>query len=196
MIVHRAERIDIECVVRGYIAGSAWNEYQRAGTICGEPVTPGLVESDELPRPIFTPATKADSGHDENISIDEMKRRIGGSLTDQIIDVSVRLYGAAREYAGQRGLILADTKFEFGFVGGELTLIDEALTPDSSRYWDASRYEPGRSQDSYDKQFVRDWLIDSGWDRNPPAPPLPASVIEGTAARYLEALKILTEEES
>lgn len=194
MIVRRADRIDVECVVRGYLSGSAWVEYQQSGTVCGQRIQSGLVESAKLPEPIFTPATKAESGHDENISIDEMKRIVGSSTAQQAIDASLELYDFAANEVSEKDLILADTKFEFGFIDGELILIDEALTPDSSRYWDAATYEPGRAQDSFDKQFVRDWLIESGWDRNPPAPPLPQDVIDGTAARYLEAYERITGE--
>ena len=194
MIVRRAERIDIECVVRGYLAGSAWAEYAESGTVCGQRLEPGLVESQKLPQPIFTPATKEASGHDENISIERMERIVGAETGRKMMNASLELFEAASEYAATRGLILADTKFEFGFIDGELILIDEALTPDSSRYWDAEVYEPGRSQNSFDKQFVRDWLIESGWDRNPPAPPLPDEIVRGTASRYLEAYRRITGE--
>ncbi|CAN5481643.1 phosphoribosylaminoimidazolesuccinocarboxamide synthase [soil metagenome] len=194
MIVRKAERIDVECVVRGYLSGSAWVEYSQYGTVCGQCLETGLVESQQLPQPIFTPATKAESGHDENISIKQMERIIGQETGKQVMDASLSLYGFASEYAANRDLILADTKFEFGYIDGALTLIDEALTPDSSRYWDAASYEPGRPQDSFDKQFVRDWLIESGWDRNPPAPPLPAEIVDGTASRYLEAYERITGE--
>ena len=192
MIVRRAERIDVECVVRGYLAGSAWVEYQQHGTVCGQPLPAGLVESARLPEPIFTPATKAEEGHDENIPINRMKELVGRDTTERVIDISKRLFERGSEIAEAKGIILADTKFEFGFVDGELTLIDEALTPDSSRYWDAAAYEPGRPQESFDKQFVRDWLLQSGWDRTPPAPPLPAEVVEGTARRYREAYERIT----
>lgn len=192
MIVRRAERIDVECVVRGYLAGSAWVEYQQHGTVCGQPLPAGLVESARLPEPIFTPATKAEEGHDENIPISRMKELVGRDTTERVIDISKRLFERGSEIAEAKGIILADTKFEFGFVDGELTLIDEALTPDSSRYWDAAAYEPGRPQESFDKQFVRDWLLQSGWDRTPPAPPLPAEVVEGTARRYREAYERIT----
>lgn len=192
MIVRRAERIDVECVVRGYLAGSAWVEYQQHGTVCGQPLPAGLVESARLPEPIFTPATKAEEGHDENIPISKMKELVGRDTTERVIDISKRLFERGSEIAEAKGIILADTKFEFGFVDGELTLIDEALTPDSSRYWDAAAYEPGRPQESFDKQFVRDWLLQSGWDRTPPAPPLPAEVVEGTARRYREAYERIT----
>lgn len=192
MIVKKAERFDIECVVRGYLSGSAWVEYSEQGTVCGQKLPAGLVESDKLPEPIFTPATKEESGHDLNISIQEMENRVGRETTRRAIDASQALYAFASEQVAERGLILADTKFEFGFVDGDMILIDEALTPDSSRYWDVSTYEPGRAQDSFDKQFVRDWLINTGWDRNPPAPPLPREVIDGTAARYVEAYERIT----
>jgi phosphoribosylaminoimidazole-succinocarboxamide synthase len=192
MIVRKAQRIEIECVVRGYVAGSAWVEYQRDGTVCGHRLPDGLIESAQLAEPIFTPASKNDTGHDENISIAEMERRVGRDLTGQLIEASQAIYAAAASYAAGRGIIIADTKFEFGICGGNLIIIDELLTPDSSRFWEAADYEPGRPQESYDKQYVRDWLIASGWDRNPPAPPLPAEVIEGTARRYREAYERIT----
>ena len=192
MIVRKAERIEIECVVRGYLAGSAWVEYQQDGTVCGQPLPDGLTESARLAEPIFTPASKNDTGHDENISIADVERRIGRELTGRLIDASRAIYAAAARYADERGIIIADTKFEFGLCDGDLIVIDEMLTPDSSRFWEAAAYEPGRPQESYDKQFVRDWLIASGWDRNPPAPPLPAEVIEGTARRYREAYSRIT----
>jgi phosphoribosylaminoimidazole-succinocarboxamide synthase len=192
MIVKRADRLDVECVVRGYLAGSAWVEYQRDGSVCGQPLPPGLVESQQLPEPIFTPATKAEEGHDLNVSIREMERVVGADVATKVIDRSFELFDFGSRTAARRGIILADTKFEFGMVDGRLTLIDEALTPDSSRYWDAATYEPGRPQESFDKQFVRDWLLESGWDRNPPAPPLPDWVVEGTAKRYREAFERIT----
>jgi phosphoribosylaminoimidazole-succinocarboxamide synthase len=193
MIVKKAERVDIECVVRGYLAGSGWAEYREHGTVCGDPLPPGLIESSRLPTPIFTPAAKADTGHDENISIAEMKSRIGSELTDRLANTSLTLYGFAERFARHRGIIIADTKFEFGFVDGTLILIDEIFTPDSSRFWDVNLYEPGRSQDSFDKQPLRDWLIESGWDRNPPAPSLPSEIVEETAARYRTAYERLTD---
>lgn len=192
MIVRKAERIEIECVVRGYLSGSAWAEYKALGTVAGVKLPSGLVESQQLPEPIFTPATKNDAGHDENISVDQMRNAIGSELTKQLMDQSFKIYKFVAGRAAERGLIFADTKFEFGVIDGEVTLIDELCTPDSSRYWDAERYEPGGPQDSFDKQYVRDWLIESGWDRNPPAPPLPAEVIEGTAERYREAYRRIT----
>lgn len=192
MIVRRAERLDVECVVRGYLAGSAWVEYQQDGTVCGQKLPAGLIESQQLPKPIFTPATKAEEGHDLNISIGEMEKIIGNDLTRQVIDMSLALFDFGGRTAAERGIILADTKFEFGLIDGRLTLIDEAMTPDSSRYWDVETYEPGRAQDSFDKQPVRDWLIASGWDRNSPAPPLPGEVVEGTSRRYREAFERIT----
>lgn len=194
MIVEKAQRIDVECVVRGYLAGSAWAEYKESGTVCGQPLPAGLIESQQFVKPIFTPATKEDEGHDLNIPVEEMVRLIGADLTESIVEVSVNLYQFARELAASRGIILADTKFEFGLVNGELTLIDEIFTPDSSRFWDVEEYQPGSSQESFDKQYLRDWLTSSGWDRNPPPPPLPASVIEGTARRYHEAYQRITGE--
>jgi phosphoribosylaminoimidazole-succinocarboxamide synthase len=193
LLVRRAERIDIECVVRGYLAGSAWTEYQRFGTVAGEPLPEGLVESARLDAPIFTPAIKAETGHDENISRSQMAAMIGPARALQLEELSVRLYAAGADHALARGLILADTKFEFGELGGELILIDELLTPDSSRYWPADQYEAGRPQPSFDKQFLRDFLAASGWNKEPPPPPLPAAVIEGTAARYREALRRLSQ---
>jgi phosphoribosylaminoimidazole-succinocarboxamide synthase len=192
MIVHKAERIDIECVVRGYLAGSAWAEYQKQGTVCGEQLPLGMVESEQFPEPIFTPSTKADEGHDENISIDRMRQLVGGKLTDQLMEASLKLYTFANAYARERGIILADTKFEFGLIDGQLAVIDEMCTPDSSRFWDARAYKPGTSQESFDKQPVRDWLSASGWDKQPPAPPLPGNVIEETAQRYREAYERIT----
>jgi phosphoribosylaminoimidazole-succinocarboxamide synthase len=192
LLVRRAQRIDIECVVRGYLAGSAWAEYRRGGTVAGEPLPPGLVESQRLERPIFTPAIKAESGHDENISRARLAQLVGAARASQLEALSLAVYGAGAEHAAGRGVILADTKFEFGEIDGELRLIDEALTPDSSRYWPADQYRPGGPQPSFDKQFLRDFLESSGWTKEPPPPPLPAWVIEGTAARYQEALRRLT----
>jgi phosphoribosylaminoimidazole-succinocarboxamide synthase len=192
MIVKRAERIDIECVVRGYLAGSAWSEYRRQGTICGEPAPEGLIQSAQLPEPRFTPAMKNDIGHDENITTERLRSVVGIELAEKLEETSLHLYAFAADLANRRGILLADTKFEFGFVDGELTLIDEALTPDSSRFWETSRYQPGQDQPSFDKQFVRDWLLNSGWDKEPPAPELPPEVVSGTSARYLEAYKRTT----
>jgi phosphoribosylaminoimidazole-succinocarboxamide synthase len=187
MLVATADRFDVECVVRGYLSGSGWKEYQRNRSVCGIRLPDGLTESAELPEPIFTPATKADSGHDENISFEEMCRIVPRAEAEQLRALSLDLYRRGRDYARTRGIILADTKFEFGKIGGEITLIDEMLTPDSSRFWPADRYAPGRPQESFDKQFVRDYLDASGWDHNPPGPTLPADVVEKTTARYREA---------
>ena len=192
MIVRRARRIDFECVVRGFLAGSAWAEYQRFGTVAGEPLPGGLQESERLPEPLFTPATKAETGHDENITFDRMRSELGAELAERVREASLRLYEFGRDHAERRGLILADTKFEFGLVHGRLVLIDEALTPDSSRYWDAETYRVGTAPDSFDKQFVRDWLSRSGWDRNSPPPELPPDVVEQTRQRYLTAYERLT----
>jgi phosphoribosylaminoimidazole-succinocarboxamide synthase len=192
LLVRRVERIDIECVVRGYLAGSAWSEYRRLGTVAGEPLAAGLLESQQLDEPIFTPAIKAESGHDENISRARLRELVGARRAAELEELSVRLYTAGAEHARNRGLILADTKFEFGVVDGRLILIDELLTPDSSRYWPVDRYAPGGPQPSFDKQFLRDFLEASGWNKEPPPPALPASVVTGTAARYEEALRRLT----
>lgn len=187
MLVKRAERVDIECVVRGYLAGSAWSEYRKDGTVAGMKLPEGLRESDKLEQPIFTPATKAESGHDINISIEEMRRLVGGDLTDELMQKSIRLYNFAEQRARSRGIILADTKFEFGILNGETIVIDEMFTPDSSRFWPASEYEPGRSQPSFDKQYLRDYLVSVGWNKEPPPPALPAEVIAQTAEKYREA---------
>jgi phosphoribosylaminoimidazole-succinocarboxamide synthase len=192
LLVRRVERIDIECVVRGYLAGSAWSEYRRLGTVAGEPLAAGLLESQQLDEPTFTPAIKAESGHDENISRARLRELVGARRAAELEELSVRLYTAGAEHARNRGLILADTKFEFGVVDGRLILIDELLTPDSSRYWPVDRYGPGGPQPSFDKQFLRDFLEASGWNKEPPPPALPASVVAGTAARYEEALRRLT----
>jgi phosphoribosylaminoimidazole-succinocarboxamide synthase len=192
MIVRKAQRIDFECVVRGYLAGSAWAEYQKSGTMAGEPLPPGLRQSQRLPEPIFTPATKNDEGHDENISYARLEQEVGEDLAGRLSDASIRLYLHAARYAEQRGLILADTKFEFGLIDDRLVLIDEALTPDSSRYWDAATYQIGSSPDSYDKQFVRDWLSESGWDKDSTPPSLPEDVVERTRDRYVTAYGLLT----
>jgi len=196
LLVRRAERIDIECVARGFLSGSAWAEYRRLGTVAGEALPPGLVESQQLAAPIFTPAIKAESGHDENISRARLASIVGARQAQLLEDLSLTLYTAGADHAASRGLILADTKFEFGVVDGEIILIDEALTPDSSRYWPADQYAPGGPQPSFDKQFLRDFLQlqleSTGWNKEPPPPPLPAEVIAGTAARYEEALRRLT----
>jgi phosphoribosylaminoimidazole-succinocarboxamide synthase len=195
MIVRKAERIDVECVVRGYLAGSAWLEYQQFGTVCGERLRPEMVESEKLDRPIFTPATKADAGHDENVSVAHVQSLLGPELTEQLAEVSIRLYLAGASHAADCGLIVADSKFEFGIIDGEVTLIDELLTPDSSRFWDASTYQAGRAQASFDKQPVRDWLTATGWNRLPPPPNLPNEIVDQTAARYREAFRRLTGED-
>ena len=193
MLVRKANRIDIECVVRGYIAGSAWNEYQKDGTVCGSKLPTGLKQSDRLPELIFTPATKADHGeHDENISIRQMTDVVGKDLTDRLIETSFALFRFASQHAEGVGLILCDTKFEFGLVGEELVLIDEVFTPDSSRFWPKDDYQPGRSQSSFDKQYVRDYLVEIGWNKQPPAPQLSAEVIEQTSRKYLEAHRLIT----
>jgi len=192
LLVRRAERIDIECVVRGYLAGSGWAEYRRQGTLADEPLPPGLVESQRLDAPRFTPAIKAESGHDENISRAQLATMVGEPLAQQLERLSLALYAFGAAHALERGLILADTKFEFGLLDGDVILIDEALTPDSSRYWPADAYQPGGPQPSFDKQFLRDYLESCDWNKAPPPPPLPDWVIDGTAARYAEALRRLT----
>ena len=187
MIVRKAKRIDFECVVRGYLAGSAWSEYQESQTLAGEKMPPGLRQSEKLASPIFSPATKAETGHDENITFEQMKKEIGDDQANKLRDASLELYKYASEFAARRGLILADTKFEFGLIGDDVILIDEVLTPDSSRYWDAATYAVGTSPESYDKQFVRDWLTNSGWDKQSDPPELPAAVVTQTRLRYLTA---------
>jgi len=192
MLVRRTEPAPIECVVRGYISGSGWKDYQKTGAICGIPLPAGLRESDRLPEPIFTPSTKATTGHDENISFDETVSRIGRPLAERLRDVSLTLYRRAAEHAAARGIIIADTKFEFGLRGNELIWIDEALTPDSSRFWPADQYSPGKAQPSFDKQFVRDYLERIGWNKQPPAPPLPPDVVAGTQQKYRDAYQRIT----
>lgn len=192
MMVKKAERIPVECVVRGYLSGSAWAEYRQRGTACGLPLPQGLKESQLLPQPIFTPTTKAESGHDLPLSPEEMKQLVGEALAQELEQKSLAIYRHAHEYAQSRGIIIADTKMEFGLVDGQVILIDELLTPDSSRFWDASQFAPGRPQPSFDKQPVRDWLSQSGWNQEPPAPMLPPEVIEATAERYREAYLRLT----
>jgi phosphoribosylaminoimidazole-succinocarboxamide synthase len=192
VLVTRAERIDYECVARGYLAGSGWAEYRTSGTVAGERLPRGLEESARLDDPIFTPATKAITGHDENISRAQLAAALGRDLAKQLEDVTIALYRHAHAYALGQGLILADTKFEFGLLDGALVLIDEALTPDSSRYWDAATHRPGSAPPSYDKQFVRDFLNAQGWDHEPPGPALPAEVVRGTSDRYRECFRRLT----
>jgi phosphoribosylaminoimidazole-succinocarboxamide synthase len=192
MLVRRTEPVPIECVVRGYISGSGWKDYQKTGSVCGISLPKGLRESDRLPEPIFTPSTKATSGHDENISFDETVARIGGPLAEKLRDTSIAIYRRAVEHAAARGIIIADTKFEFGLVGDELIWIDEALTPDSSRFWPADQYAPGKSQPSFDKQFVRDHLERIGWNKQPPAPALPPDVVAATRGKYRDAYQRIT----
>jgi phosphoribosylaminoimidazole-succinocarboxamide synthase len=192
MVVLKAERVPVECVVRGYIAGSAWSEYKKSGTVNGQKMPPKLVESQELPEPIFTPTTKADTGHDMPLTPQQLADLVGSKTARTLEDKSLALYNFARGYAIDNGIIIADTKFEFGYHDKELILIDEALTPDSSRFWDAGLYEPGQSQPSYDKQPVRDWLLASGWNQKEPVPALPSDVIEETAERYRDAYYFLT----
>jgi phosphoribosylaminoimidazole-succinocarboxamide synthase len=193
MLVRKASVIPIECVARGYLAGSGWKEYQQSQTVCGIKLPPGLRQCDRLPEPIFTPATKEKSGHDINISFEEASTRIGSKLAERLKELTLRIYTWAADYAAKRGVIISDTKFEFGLLPDQsIVLIDEVLTPDSSRFWPADRYEPGHDQPSFDKQFVRNWLESQPWDKTPPAPPLPADVVEGTRRRYVEAYELLT----
>ncbi|MHB0935114.1 MAG: phosphoribosylaminoimidazolesuccinocarboxamide synthase [Armatimonadota bacterium] len=193
MLVRRVQIQPIECIVRGYLSGSGWKEYQASGTVCGIKLPAGLRESDKLPEPIFTPSTKAESGHDQNITLQQAVTIVGERLAIQLQEASIKLYQAAADYARTRGIIIADTKFEFGLdAGGNLILADEVLTPDSSRFWDAATYQPGRAQDSFDKQYVRDYLETLDWKKEPPGPMLPDEVVEGTRARYLEAYQRLT----
>jgi phosphoribosylaminoimidazole-succinocarboxamide synthase len=194
MLVRRAEVVPFECVARGYLAGSGWTEYKTSGRVCGISLPQGLEESSELPEPIFTPATKARSGHDINVDFDTVAVAIGRSLAETLRDTTLRVYEAARDHARDRGIILADTKFEFGLIDDEVVLVDEALTPDSSRYWPADVYEPGRSQPSFDKQFVRDYAASTGWDKTPPAPELPPDVVTRTREKYVEVYERLTGE--
>jgi phosphoribosylaminoimidazole-succinocarboxamide synthase len=192
MIVKKAKMVEVECVARGYLSGSAWKEYQALGAVCGIKLPLGLRESERLPEPIFTPATKAQTGHDENVSFEQIASQIGTDLAARLRDLTLTIYSRAAAYAGERGLILADTKFEFGFIGDELVLADEALTPDSSRYWPADGYAPGGPQPSFDKQYVRDYLETLNWNKRPPAPKLPAEVIGKTSEKYQEAYRRLT----
>ena len=193
MLVKKASVYPVECIVRGYLAGSGWNEYKRQGTVCGIELPGGLVESSLLEEPLFTPSTKAEIGdHDENISFERMVEIVGTEVAVGLREKSIAVYSAARAHAATRGIIIADTKFEFGSVGGEMTLIDEVLTPDSSRFWPADAYQPGSGQPSFDKQFVRDWLESSGWDKQPPAPALTREIIEATSAKYIQAYELIT----
>jgi phosphoribosylaminoimidazole-succinocarboxamide synthase len=192
-VARKLRMLPVECVARGYLAGSGWGEYASRGTVCGIALPPGLSESDRLPEPIFTPATKAETGHDENIPFERVVEIVGPGLAGQLRARTLQLYAEASAFAATRGILIADTKFEFGLdEAGRLTLADEALTPDSSRFWPAAGYAPGGPQPSYDKQFVRDWLLSVGWDKQPPVPTLPESIVEGTRRRYLEIFRILT----
>ncbi len=192
MLVNRAEMFPVECVVRGYISGSAWKEYKTTGRVCGIELPKGLKESDKLPEPIFTPATKATTGHDENIPFSEMSRIVGEELSRQLRDATLKIYTKAADYARTRGIIISDTKFEFGMTPKGITLADEVLTPDSSRFWPADKYQPGIAQESYDKQYVRDYLEEIRWNKQPPAPALPAEVAVRTSEKYVEAYEQLT----
>ena len=192
MVVKKAQPLAIECVVRGYLAGSGWKEYQKQGTVCGISLPDGLENSSQLPEPIFTPATKAEEGHDENISFDEAVNIVGKNVAEQARELSIKLYERGRHHAAEKGIIIADTKFEFGIFEGELILIDEVLTPDSSRFWPADLYAPGKSQPSFDKQFVRDYLETLDWDKTPPGPELPADIVQKTSEKYIEAYTRVT----
>ena len=192
MLVVKAEMVAVECVVRGYLSGSGWKEYQKTGSVCGIKLPAGLRESEKLPEPIFTPATKAASGHDENISFAEMVKRAGRELSEKLRDLSLRIYHSAADYAAKRGIIIADTKVEFGNTASGIVLGDEVLTPDSSRFWPAEKYQPGRAQDSYDKQYVRDYLESIRWNKQPPAPTLPDDVAARTSEKYQDAYRLLT----
>ncbi len=192
MMVRRAEMFPVECVARGYLSGSAWKEYKETGALCGIQLPPGLKESDQLPEPLFTPATKASTGHDINISFEEMCKLVDPELSRQLRDITLRIYKKAADYARQRGIIIADTKFEFGQTAQGIILADEVLTPDSSRFWPADTYQPGKAQDSYDKQYVRDYLEEIRWNKQPPAPALPQEVALRTSKKYLEAYRLLT----
>jgi phosphoribosylaminoimidazole-succinocarboxamide synthase len=192
MLVRRAHMIEIECVARGYLSGSGWKEYRQNGTVCGIPLPQGLRESDRLPEPIFTPSTKATTGHDENISFEQTCTLIGEGLARKLRELTLSVYTSAARYAESRGIIIADTKFEFGFLGNDLILADEVLTPDSSRFWPAASWKPGGAQPSYDKQFVRDYLESIHWNKQPPAPPLPEDVAAKTSAKYVQAFEAVT----
>jgi phosphoribosylaminoimidazole-succinocarboxamide synthase len=192
MLVKRAEVVPFECVARGYLAGSGWKEYQKTGAVCGIPLPAGLREAEKLPQPIFTPATKAETGHDINVSETEMAKSAGAELAARLKQLTFAVYARAADYAATRGIIIADTKFEFGRAGGEIILVDEVLTPDSSRFWPAAEYAPGMSPPSFDKQYVRDYLETLTWNKQPPAPPLPPEVVRRTTEKYLEAYRLLT----
>jgi len=192
MLVRRAEMVEIECVARGYISGSGWKEYRENGTVCGIRLPAGLKESGKLPEPIFTPATKSQTGHDENVSFEHVAALVGRDLATRLRDLTLSIYDRAARYAETKGVIIADTKFEFGFIDGELVLGDEVLTPDSSRFWPAETYQPGGPQFSFDKQFVRDYLESIRWNKQPPAPTLPEEVAAKTSEKYLQAYRVLT----
>jgi len=191
-LARKLEMLPVECVARGYLAGSGWKEYQESGMVCGIELPAGLKESDRLPEPIFTPATKAETGHDENIPFSVMEEMVGSELSARARDLTLKLYSTCSDYARERGIIIADTKFEFGLEGEQLMIADEMLTPDSSRFWPQDRYEPGRGQESFDKQYVRDYLESISWNKQPPVPELPQEIVDGTRAKYLEIFKILT----
>ena len=195
MLVRRAEMLPVECVARGYLSGSGWKEYQSLGSICGIPLPAGLKESSRLPEPIFTPASKAETGHDENIAFDKVVDLVGAEAANRARDLTLAIYAKAAQYALERGIIIADTKFEFGYIDGELKLADEVFTPDSSRFWPLDSYAPGHAQPSYDKQFVRDYLETLDWNKQPPAPVLPENIVEKTAAKYKQAFHLLTGQE-
>ncbi|MFP4168514.1 MAG: phosphoribosylaminoimidazolesuccinocarboxamide synthase [Desulfonatronovibrionaceae bacterium] len=196
VIVRKTKPLPVECIVRGYISGSGWKDYQRSGKVCGHELPPGLIQSQKLEKPLFTPSTKAGVGeHDENITGHQAKSLVGEGLFRLVEDLSLQMYSRARDYAAKRGIIIADTKFEFGLAGGKMYIIDEVLTPDSSRFWPAESYEPGRPQSSFDKQYLRDWLESSGWDKTAPAPSLPQEVIDETKNKYFQAYKLLTGKE-
>ncbi|MFC2154321.1 phosphoribosylaminoimidazolesuccinocarboxamide synthase [Candidatus Altiarchaeota archaeon] len=192
LLVKKTKVIPLECVVRGYLSGSAWREYQDSGIVCGIELPSGLVESDKLDEPIYTPATKAESGHDINISLKEAKKLVGDDVVKELEETSIRLYQKSSELAEKKGIIIADTKFEYGFGRDGIILIDEALTPDSSRFWPQDQYAPGKAQPSFDKQYLRDYLVESGWNKEPPAPEIPDEIVEGTSQRYLEAYQKIT----
>ena len=195
IVVRKTNVVPVECVVRGYLSGSGWSEYQTNGTVCGLQLPTGLAESDQLPEPIFTPATKAEEGHDENISFEQMCAvpEVGHDLANQLRRLSIQIYNEGAAHAREQGIIIADTKFEFGILDGEIILIDEVMTPDSSRFWPVDGYKPGGSQDSFDKQFVRNWLLQCGWDKNSPPPELPEEIVAGTTRKYIEAFEQLTQ---
>jgi len=192
MVVRKADMLKIECIVRGYLSGSAWKEYKKSGTMHGVPLPKGMQESDQLPEPVFTPSTKADTGHDENITVDQAADIVGADVVKQAQELSIALYRRGAEQAAEKGIIIADTKFELGWIDGELALCDEVLTPDSSRFWDVKTYKPGATPPSFDKQPVRDWAESTGWDKTPPAPSLPTEVIDASRKRYVEAYERLT----